>query len=132
MQATISGIHMQENNDDDQAKKMNTGVCWEDSDFRRIGLYPKVLSLNEAADDEVFRRKTHVFHDCIKDWKDEDMDSKGCTILEQRILTKYDTPKWVNPDHGQWAGIYSASRQDTISEEEECLQLQVVWNFVGM
>lgn len=107
LQATIAGIHMQENNDDDQAEKMKAGVCLGDCDFRTIGLDPKVLPLDEAPDDEVVRRKTRVFCAWIEDWEDEGINSKGCAILEQRILTKYGGLKWVDPDHGQVSTVHS-------------------------
>ncbi len=101
MQATIAGIHMQENIDNDQAKKIKVGVCWEDCDFRTIGLDPKVLPPDEAPDIEVVRRKTHVFYSWIEDWEDEGMNAQGCPILEQQILTKYGGLKWVNHNHGK-------------------------------
>ncbi len=83
------------------AKKMTTGVCWEDCDFRKMGLIPKVLTLDEAPDDEVIRRKTYVFCAWIQDWENKGMNSLGCPIVEQQIFIKYDSLKWVNPDHRQ-------------------------------
>lgn len=41
-QATIAGIHSQENNDEDHAMKTNTGLTWKDKDFETIGLIPTV------------------------------------------------------------------------------------------
>ncbi len=87
MQATIDGIHAQENNDKDRAKKMKAGVIWEDADFRTIGLDPNVLLLDESPDDEVTRRKTCVFWAWIEEGEDEAVGPKGSPIVEQKILS---------------------------------------------
>mmetsp|Transcript_1214 Transcript_1214/g.2750 ORF Transcript_1214/g.2750 Transcript_1214/m.2750 type:complete len:147 (+) Transcript_1214:3536-3976(+) len=47
MQATIAGIHSQENNNGDRAKKMCVGLMWQDDDFDTIGLDPHCLPLQK-------------------------------------------------------------------------------------
>ncbi len=71
MQATNVGIHAEENSNEDRAKKIQAGVCWEDTNFRTIRLDPYVLPLDEAPDDEVDKRKTCVVCTWIEDWEDE-------------------------------------------------------------
>ena len=100
MQATIAGIHAQENNDEDRAKKMRAGVLWEDEDFRTIALDPNVLPLDEAPDDEIAKRKSRVFRGWIEQWEDGGLGPRGCPIIEQKILNKYGGLKWVDPDSG--------------------------------
>ncbi len=91
MQATIAGIHAQENKDEDMAKKVQAGVCLEDTNFRTISLNPNVLPLDESHDDKVARRKTHVFCSWIEDWEDKGVGPKGWPIIVQKIL--------FDPDH---------------------------------
>ena len=98
--ATIAGIHAQENNNEDRAKKMRAGVLWEDEDFRTIALDPNVLLLDEAPDDEIAKRKSRVLRGWIEQWEDGGLGPRGCPIIEQKILNKYGGLKWVDPDSG--------------------------------
>ncbi len=98
--ATIAGIHAHENNKENRARKIQDGVCWEDTDFRTISLDSNVLTLDEAPDDEVAKKKTCVFCTLIDGWEDNAIGPKVCPIVEQNILSKYCGLKWIDPGHG--------------------------------
>ncbi len=115
MQATIAGTHAQENTDEDRAKKMQDGLCWEDANFRIIGLDPNILPLDEAPNDEVARRKTCIFCAWIEDWEDEAVWPRGCAITEQEILSKYGGLRWLDQDNGIWF----TAHPDKVSSEKK-------------
>ncbi len=87
MQATIAGIHIAKNNEEDCAKKMKVGVVWDDDDFKMLGLDAHCTQL-VAPFDEIKQRTNRIFWALLKDWKvfDTIAHGDGDVILEQRIL----------------------------------------------
>lgn len=67
--ATITGICSKENNGDNNAIDVCTGLKWEEQDFNIVGLDPHCLPLDVVPAEKVSRRCRRIFHASIYDWK---------------------------------------------------------------
>ncbi len=101
MQATIAGIHVAENNEEDCARKRRAGVVWDDDDFKTLGLDTHYLPLEVAPNDEIKQRSTCIFQACLEELEQVNTKPHGDPLLEQRILRKYGGLKFVDPDFGK-------------------------------
>lgn len=68
--------------------KMHAGLTWQDDDFVSNGLDPNCLPLDFSTEDEVARRRTRVFHACIKDWVKKGIGPQGSSFKKYCILCK--------------------------------------------
>ncbi len=97
-QAAIAGIHVQENNNQDQANMAKAGLLWDDNDFDTLKMDALCLPLDVAPAEEVLRRKTRVFHAWIENWEKEKVRGNGDPVLKQHFKSKYCGLSWVDPD----------------------------------
>ncbi len=99
MQATIKGIHSSETNSEDRTRKSKAGTIMDDGDFDTLHMDHLCLPLDAAPINEIERRRNSFFCAWTEWWEDPKLTPKKIPIIEQRIISKYNSLKWVNPAH---------------------------------
>jgi len=69
MQATIAGIHADENNEEDHDRKMRAGIFWDNGHSKTLDLDGHCHPLEVAPDDEIIKELPTSFEPGLRNEK---------------------------------------------------------------